>query len=72
MMNPLDGIHRWRVAIKNRWDPQPSIALYNFMATKFTMQMALSGTSVLQYFSTKLQLAKEAGFDSTVQQLLAI
>jgi hypothetical protein len=36
------------------------------------MQMALSGTSVLQYFSTKLRLAKEAGFDSTAQQLLAI
>jgi hypothetical protein len=34
--------------------------------------MAYDGVSVLQYFSTKLRLAREVGFDSSLQQLLAI
>jgi hypothetical protein len=36
------------------------------------MAMANQGVSVVQYFTTKLRLAKEAGFDSTAQQLLAV
>jgi hypothetical protein len=34
--------------------------------------MAQSGILVVQYFSTKLRLAKEAGFENVHQQLLAV
>jgi len=70
--NPQDAIYRWRLALKRRWDPPPSVALQNFMNTRFTMTMVQSGVSVVQYFSTKLRLAKEAGFDNVHQQLLAV
>jgi hypothetical protein len=70
--NPLDPIHRWKVAIRRRWDPPASVALQNFMSTKYTLPMALSGNSMIQYFSTKIRLAKEAGFDNVYQQLLAV
>jgi len=70
--NPQDGIYRWRQALKLRWDPPASVALQNFMVTKFTVSMARAGASVVQYFSTKLRLAKEAGFDNVHQQLLAV
>jgi len=46
--------HRWRIALKRRWDPSVSMALQNFMNTWFTMAMVQSGTSVVQYFSTKI------------------
>jgi hypothetical protein len=42
------------------------------MSTKYTMAMVQSEVSVVQYFSTKLRLAKEAGFDNVHQQLLAV
>jgi hypothetical protein len=58
--------------MKRRWDPPASVALQNFMNTKYTMAMVNSGVSVIQYFSTKLRLAKEAGFDNVHQQLLAV
>ena len=70
--NPQDGIYRWCQALKRRWDPPASVALQNFMSTKFTVSMARAGISVVQYFSTKLRLAKEAGFDNVHQQLLAV
>jgi len=34
--------------------------------------MAMSGISMIQYFSTKIRLAKEAGFADVYQQLLAV
>jgi len=36
------------------------------------MAMVQSGISVVQYFSIKIRLAKEAGFDNVFQQLLAV
>jgi hypothetical protein len=71
-MNPQDPIHRWKVAIRRRWDPPASVALQNFMSTRYTLSMAMSGTSMIQYFSTKIRLAKEAGLDNVYQQLLAV
>jgi hypothetical protein len=71
-MNPQDPIHRWKVAIRRRWDPPASVALQNFMSTRYTLPMAMSGTSMIQYFSTKIRLAREAGFDNVYQQLLAV
>jgi hypothetical protein len=70
--NPQDHLHRWRIQIKRRWDPPVSVALQNFMNTRYTPVMVQSGVSVVQYFSTKLRLAKEAGFDNVHQQLLAV
>ena len=70
--NPQDPIHRWKVAIRRRWDPPASVALQNFMSTRYTLSMAMSGMSMIQYFSTKIRLAKEAGFDNVYQQLLAV
>jgi len=69
---PQDTIYRWRQALKRRWDPPAALALQNFMNTKYTVNMARSGMSVVQYFATKLRLAKEAGFDNVHQQLLAV
>ena len=71
-MQPQDTIYRWHQALKRRWDPPAALALQNFMNTKYTVNMAQSGMSVVQYFSTKLRLAKEAGFDNVHQQLLAV
>jgi transposase InsO family protein len=71
-MNPQDPIHRWKVALRRRWDPPASVALKNFMTTQYTLSMAMSGVSMIQYFSTKLRLAKEAGFTDVHQQLLAV
>jgi len=70
--NPQDPIHRWKVAIRRRWNPPASVALQNFMATRYTLSMATSGISMIQYFSTKIRLAKEAGFSDVYQQLLAV
>jgi hypothetical protein len=42
------------------------------MTTRYTLAMAESGVSMAQYFSTKIRLAKEAGFTDTYQQLLAV
>ena len=69
---PQDTIYRWRQALKRRWDPPAALALQNFMNTKYTVNMARSGMSVVQYFATKLRLAKETGFDNVHQQLLAV
>jgi hypothetical protein len=70
--NPQDPIHRWKVALRRRWDPPASVALQNFMTTKYTIPMAVSGASMIQYFSTKLRLAREAGIIGVHQQLLAV
>lgn len=70
--NPLDPIHRWKMALKRRWDPPASVSLQNFMSTRYTIGMAMAGIPVVQYFATKLRLAKEAGFTGVTQQLLAI
>jgi hypothetical protein len=67
-----DPLYRWRGHLRRRWDPPPAVAQQNFMNSKFTMQMARSGISVLDYYSTKIRLAKEAGFTRTYQQLLAV
>jgi hypothetical protein len=70
--NPQDPIHRWKVALRRRWDPPASVALQNFMTTKYTIPMAVSGASMIQYFSMKLRLAREAGITGVYQQLLTI
>jgi hypothetical protein len=71
-VNPQDPLHRWKIAIHRRWDPPASVALQNFMTTRYTFPMALAGVSMMQYFSTKIRLAKEAGFADTHKQLLAV
>jgi hypothetical protein len=67
-----DPIYRWKIAIRYRWDPPAAVSLQNFMITRYTLPMALAGVSMMQYFSTKIRLAKEAGFMDTHQQLLAV
>jgi len=42
------------------------------MSTRYMLAMAMSGISMLQYFSTKIRLAKEARFNDVYQQLLAV
>jgi hypothetical protein len=49
-----------------------SSKLYECMSAKYSVAKALARVPVLQYFSTKLCLAKEAGFEDTNQQLLTI
>jgi len=70
--NPQDPIHQWKATICHRWDLPASVALQNFMSTRYTLSMAMCGVSMLQYFSTKIRLAKEAGFSNVYQQLLAV
>jgi len=70
--NPQNPIHRWKVAIPHMWDPPASVAVQNFMSTRYTLAMAMEGVSMIQYFSTKIRLAKEAGFTNVYQQLLAV
>jgi hypothetical protein len=71
-VNLQDPLHRWKIAIRRRWDPPVSVALQNFMTTRYTFPMALAGVSMMQYFATKIRLAKEAGFADTHKQLLAV
>jgi hypothetical protein len=42
------------------------------MASHYTVNMAMARRSVIQYYSTKIRLAKEAGITATYQQLLAV
>jgi len=39
--NPQDPIHRWKVAIRRQWNPPASVALHNFMSTRYTLAMAM-------------------------------